>query len=150
MYLNGQRVDETWFASGNPNGGHYYYDQGSRTMVSQTDWTSQNQNFLFQIFHMNEGDTLHIEVAQASSEDYFLKTTFCITLSTWDYWLLWADLNWIKVANQHPHLLPAYQETRIIFHVFDPQKIVPLIPGSNTDPFYKHQSSQSPDGGQPE
>ena len=40
MYLNDQRVDETWFASGYPGGGgHYYYDQGSRTMVSQTDWT---------------------------------------------------------------------------------------------------------------
>ena len=38
MYLNGQQVDETLFASGYHSGGQYlYYDQGSRTMVSHTD-----------------------------------------------------------------------------------------------------------------
>jgi len=70
MYLNDQRVKETWFASGFV-GQHDqgFFDQGSRTMI----------------FHMNEGDTLHIEVEQANSEDYFARMTFCITLSTWDY-----------------------------------------------------------------
>merc|ERR1719391_46327 len=55
MHLNGQQIEETKFVSGYVSGGQYYYDQGSRTMI----------------FHMNEGDTLHIEVAQASNFDYF-------------------------------------------------------------------------------
>ena len=37
-----------------------------------------------QIFHMNEGDTLHIEADRASDKDYFSDMTFCITLTTWD------------------------------------------------------------------
>jgi len=70
MYLNGQQVDETLFASGYHSGGQYlYYDQGSRTMI----------------FHMNEGDTLHIEATQASSSYWFSRMVFCISLTAWDY-----------------------------------------------------------------
>ena len=84
MHLNGQQVDETRFVSGDANGGEFYYDQGSRTMVSRTD-RPKVLKLSVQIFHMNEGDTLHIEVDQASTQDYFSSMNFCITLTTWDY-----------------------------------------------------------------
>lgn len=38
-----------------------------------------------QIFHLNEGDTIHIKLIRESSEDFFVCMVFCIPLSTWDY-----------------------------------------------------------------
>ena len=42
MHLNGQQIDETMFLSGYVDGGQYYYDQGSRTMVNHTYNTHHN------------------------------------------------------------------------------------------------------------
>ena len=86
MYLNDQQVEESFFLSGYENNVDAYdYDQGSRTMVSHTNFKTKSMKLPAQIFHMNEGDTLHIEADRASDKDYFSDMTFCITLTTWDY-----------------------------------------------------------------
>jgi len=74
MYLNGQQVTETNLLTGTTSeptsaSGSVLYYQGSRTMI----------------FHMNEGDTLHITATEASDKVYFDTMTFCISLTAWDY-----------------------------------------------------------------